>query len=181
MTNERQHLEADGEVDDLVSNTYCELADEHTPDDLNKAILRQAARAMHPHYSRPASWTRPAAWAATIAIALAITLQLVRGPTPAGVAGDMPQAPNTQEVLEVNGSIDVYGAEPPPAGILTDGISKAASATGSARGCNDATRVAPATWLACIRELDGAGLSGEAERQREQLARAFPDFEAPRN
>lgn len=181
MTNERQHLETDGETDDLVSNTYRELADEHTPDDLNKAILRQAARAVHPNYSHPASWTRPVAWAATIAIALAVTLQLVRGPTPAGVTDDMPSAPGTQEALEVNGSIDVYGAEPPPAGILAGGLSTAASATGSARGCNDATKVAPATWLACISELDAAGLSDEAERQREQLARAFPDFEAPRD
>ncbi|MCH7820831.1 MAG: hypothetical protein IIA07_02340 [Proteobacteria bacterium] len=181
MTNERQHAETDGEADDLVSDTYRDLADEHTPDDLNKAILRQAARAVHPHYSRPASWTRPVAWAATIAISLAVMLQMVRVPTPESVISDMPPAPDRQEALEVNGSIDIYGAEPPPVGILAGGASKAASAMGSVRGCNDESREVPAIWLACISELEEAGLSDEAEQQREQLARAFPDFEMPRD
>ena len=48
MTNERQHFETDGEADDLVSNTYRVLADEHTPDDSNKAQFLPAATPVHP-------------------------------------------------------------------------------------------------------------------------------------
>jgi hypothetical protein len=45
--------------------------------------------------------------------------------------------------------------------------------------CDDAARAQPESWQACIEMLEEAGLAEEAQRQREQLADAFPEFEAP--
>ncbi len=45
--------------------------------------------------------------------------------------------------------------------------------------CSDEARAEPESWLACIVELEQAGLAEIASRQREQLATAFPDFEQP--
>ena len=42
----------------------------------------------------------------------------------------------------------------------------------------DATRD-PETWLACIEELEAAGLTDAAAEQRRLLADAFPEFELP--
>ena len=82
MTNEREHPKSVHETDALVSKTYADMADERTPDRLNKLVLRKAANAARPQYSRSMRWMRPAAWAATIAICLAITLQVTKVPVP---------------------------------------------------------------------------------------------------
>jgi hypothetical protein len=43
-------------------------------------------------------------------------------------------------------------------------------------GCEASARDKPETWLECIAKLEEAGLDDEANRQREMLREAFPDF-----
>ena len=97
MTNEREHLDAGDVTDRQVSRSYRELAGERTPERLNQAILKKAAKAALPPYSRSIHWTRPVAWAATIAICLAITLQVTRVPTPDAVPSGLPASTELEE------------------------------------------------------------------------------------
>lgn len=76
MSNERKNP-AD---DPLVADAYSALAQEQTPEHLNKRVLRMAAREGRTPYSRARSWLRPAAWAATIGLSFAIVLELTRLP-----------------------------------------------------------------------------------------------------
>lgn len=48
-----------------------------------------------------------------------------------------------------------------------------------ASGCDEEAKARPETWHACILSLEEAGMPEIAERMREQLAEAFPDFEVP--
>lgn len=80
MSNERD--KAAEFADETVSRTYRETADERAPDHLDRAVLKQAARAARPGYARSRAWTRPLAWAATIALSVAIVLELTRVPAP---------------------------------------------------------------------------------------------------
>lgn len=93
MNDERQHPGSGGETNSAVSRAYSELADERLPERLNKAVLKRAAAANRPSYSRSIQWTRPLAWAATIAICLAITLQVARVPISESVTYELPAAP----------------------------------------------------------------------------------------
>ena len=47
--------------------------------------------------------------------------------------------------------------------------------------CNEDETAEPETWLECIERLDEAGRYTDAERQRELLKEAFPDFEPEAN
>lgn len=76
MSNERKNRENDP----LVADAYTTLAQEQTPDRLNKRVLRMAAREAQTPYSRARSWLRPAAWAATVGLSLALVLELTRLP-----------------------------------------------------------------------------------------------------
>jgi len=80
MTNERDM----NDVDELVSATYRELADERAPEHLNRAVLRLAAAGgAKPRAGAGwiSAWMKPVAWAATIALSLAIFLEFSELPT----------------------------------------------------------------------------------------------------
>jgi hypothetical protein len=80
MTNE-QNTE---ELDRLVSDTYRELSQEQTPEQLNQAILQMAAAANTRGGARGAlfsAWMKPVAAAATIGLTLAIVLELTEVPS----------------------------------------------------------------------------------------------------
>ena len=80
MTNERDTKEGDK----LVSETYRELADEQTPEHLNRAVLQMAAgKSTHGNALRSvfAIWMKPVAWAATIALSLAVVLEFTDLPS----------------------------------------------------------------------------------------------------
>lgn len=68
------------DTDRLVSDTYSELADEKTPDALNREILRLAAKEGRTRYSIARAWMRPVAWAATIGLSLVLVLELTNLP-----------------------------------------------------------------------------------------------------
>lgn len=83
MTEERNQPGA--ETDVLVSQAYRDIADERTPEHLDRTILRAAAKEARPRYSRSIAWTRPMAWAATITLSVALVLEVTDTPSP-GVA-----------------------------------------------------------------------------------------------
>lgn len=77
MTKERKN----DSVDELLSRTYRELADERTPEHLNSHVLRMAAKpddSEAPKNSLQRLWTKPLAWAATIGLSLAIVLEITQ-------------------------------------------------------------------------------------------------------
>lgn len=86
MIENHENLHSD--TDELVSETYRAIADERTPDYLNKAVLRDAAKAARPRYLRSVSWTRPLAWAATITLSVALVLEVSNLPAPGPEAFD---------------------------------------------------------------------------------------------
>ncbi len=69
-------------IDPLVSETYRELAEERTPEALNREVLRIAASEVRTRYAIARAWTRPLAWAATIGLSLVLVLQLADAPQP---------------------------------------------------------------------------------------------------
>lgn len=87
MTDERD--KSAPVVDEAVSRTYREIADERTPERLDRAILAEAARAARPRYARSRAWTRPLAWAATIVLSVAIVLELTQVPAPEDAAFEL--------------------------------------------------------------------------------------------
>ena len=45
--------------------------------------------------------------------------------------------------------------------------------------CGETLTASPDTWLECIEALEAQGLADAAQRERERLARTFPEFELP--
>ncbi len=86
MTEERN--QTDARADALVSQAYRDFADERTPEHLDRTILRAAAKAARPRYSRFIAWTRPMAWAATIMLSVALVLEVTNSPSPGVVSVD---------------------------------------------------------------------------------------------
>ena len=94
MTEERN--QSDARADALVSQAYRDLADERTPEHLDRTILRVAAKEARPRYSRFVAWTRPMAWAATVLLSVALVLEVTNSPSPGVVSFD--ESINTFEV-----------------------------------------------------------------------------------
>jgi len=88
MTEDRISPDIADVTDSLVTRTYREIADERSPEHLDRAILKDAAKAALPRYRRSVSWTRPMAWAATIALSVALVFEVTRVPAPDGVVFD---------------------------------------------------------------------------------------------
>lgn len=88
MTTERDTPQATAETDALVTQTYRDVADERAPDHLDRAVLKEAASAARPSYSRLRSWTRPMAWAATVMLSVALVLEVSKVPGPQSVNFD---------------------------------------------------------------------------------------------
>ncbi|NOR35373.1 MAG: hypothetical protein GQ577_01365 [Woeseiaceae bacterium] len=86
MTEERN--QTDARADTLVSQAYRDLADERTPEHLDRTILMAAAKAARPRYSRFIAWTRPMAWAATVMLSVALVLEVTNSPSPGVLSFD---------------------------------------------------------------------------------------------
>ena len=162
-----------------LSGTYRELATERTPKHLDRAVLAEAASAAKPRYSRLTKWTRPVAWAATVLLSVALVLEITRTPdAPAekreaefGAAAFDDQETDVldqaEEIMEMRALEASEDAAFAPAGRAR-----------AEPGCDERATAAAESWLACIEELEAAGLVDEAARQRERLAQAFPAFVA---
>lgn len=90
MSNERSNPDSADDGDRLVSAIYRDLANERTPQALNKSILRQATAASKQGYLRSVSWMRPMAWATTVGLCLAIVFEVTQVPPPESAVFDMP-------------------------------------------------------------------------------------------
>ncbi len=91
------------ETDRLVSDAYDELANERTPEALNREVLRLAAKEGRTSYSIARAWMRPAAWAATVGLSLVVVLELTNmpesdmAPLPESVPIDRAAAPDVSD------------------------------------------------------------------------------------
>ena len=103
MTEERYTTGSGDETDALVSQRYRELAQERTPEHLDRAVLGAAAKAARPRYSRLRSWTRPLAWAATVVLSVALVLEISKVPAPDNALFDVP---TSDAALESNAAAD---------------------------------------------------------------------------
>jgi len=102
MTEEQNTTDSAVATDAIVTQTYREIADEHTPGNLDRAILRRARRAARPRYLRSISWTRPMAWAATVMLSVALVLELTKIPTAEPVIFDDSAATFEVQQMESN-------------------------------------------------------------------------------
>ena len=156
MTQERKTTDPGAADDSRVSDIYRDTARERTPEHLDRAVLREAARAARPRYSRLRLWTRPAAWAAVVLISATLLLQVSQLQPPQDSI--MPQVPGFEE--------QVPGRElPEPAGTIDarrfdDSPARTVGASG-----------APAIEEAAIESFESAGRDAEMFRQAEDMAR----------
>ena len=89
--------------EERIRETYKQVATEQTPEHLDKTVLREAARAARPRYSKLIAWTRPMAWAATVMLSVALVLEVTRTPVPESASHDaapVPMAPAELPALE---------------------------------------------------------------------------------
>ena len=218
------------DTSELVSETYRAFADERTPEHLNRAVLRDAAKAARPRYLRSVSWTRPLAWAATITLSVALVLEVsnlpepgpeafdvtsnkleLQQPDPDTAAGAVDDARNPvlEESVPATTSVTLPQSaasnatakqmatqreleKPLPdegrleAARSREAASFAASAPATAQKamglvstavtCDETATSSAESWHECILQLESAGFPDEADRQREALREAFPDF-----
>lgn len=194
MTNERNNEDRD----QLVRDTYKELADERAPDRLNDRVLKQAAKAGRSRYSLTRAWTRPVAWAATIGLSLAIVLELTRLPqTEPDVVGiSAPDEPVPEEERATadapDASMDDFS--PKDMTLLRDAENMARVQAGANQApvavsraaekielesddaCPKKSRESAESWFACIEQLRADGRADRAASEYEKFRRKFPDF-----
>jgi len=219
MNDKRNHHSTADDNDRLVSAAYRDLANERTPQALNKSIRRRATVASKPGYLLSVSWMRPMAWAATVGLCLAIVFEMTQVPQPESAVFDMPndaaglpsaetrQSQNTRssELLEATVPLEmpsskadsVYRHKPDarqPTAVSVSAPTRSAEArltndaqpmreapnsvatNQQALHCNADDIATPVTWLECIEELEKAGLTDSAGKQRALLQESFPDF-----
>jgi hypothetical protein len=121
MTEERN--QTDARADALVSQAYRDLADERTPEHLDRTILSAAAIEARPRYSRFIAWTRPMAWAATVMLSVALVLEVTNTPSPGVVSFDETistfEAPSPEAGARDDGPVDLPEESVTPASELT--------------------------------------------------------------
>jgi hypothetical protein len=119
MTDERNITETAVDVDETVSRTYREIADECVPEQVNEAILAQSRKATRPRYARSRAWTRPLAWAATVALSAAVVLEVMQVPAPDSASFDVstPESKQYEAVADAQHDVplDVPEEEHPAA------------------------------------------------------------------
>ena len=188
MTEERKITDAGAADDARISELYRDIARERAPEHLDKAVLREAARAAQPRYSRLRLWTRPAAWAAVVLISATLLLQVSQLQPPHDSTVPAVEEAAIESLESAGRDDDMFrqaedmariqqGPNEAPQPAALRAVAAPASRS-SAPACDDDERAAPETWLRCILALEEAGMDEAAERERALLKEAFPDFEA---
>ncbi len=189
MTNKGDKLPNE-EHDPEVSARYRALANETTPETLDRMILRSAHKAVdNSRFSGwGTSWYRPATFLATLGLSLALLLEIsdfqVFDPPPdvtlqpgANVFQDA--ADNAaRNVREVDANADESlqlsnGSKNEPDAITT--TLPTSSAT-DGQHCSDEQLALPETWWQCIQELRETGLQAAAESELANLHKTFPQY-----
>ncbi len=125
MTEERKTPDPKAAEDRKVSDLYRDVARERTPRHLDEVVLREAARAARPRYSRLRLWTRPAAWAAVVLLSATLLLQVSQDELPRDHAA--PQSLELQDAAAGRES----AAPRSRAELQVDDLGSAAKATGT--------------------------------------------------
>jgi len=155
MTRDRNAPQPAAETDALVTRTYRETADERAPDHLNRTVLKEAASAARPRYSRLRSWTRPMAWAATVMLTVALVLEVTKVPTPQGITFDEPAVKIKADAPEPD-STDTAPANPSEGRILEDEVLEEAIRPATPPGGSSSTAV--------VTRLQAEALNANAEQ-----------------
>ncbi len=184
------------ENDQLVSDTYRELADERTPDYLDARVLRAASGNGRTPYAMARGWTRPLAWAAVIALSFAIVLELTQvtppesrpqerhSPVPTDATAtdfaprDMESLRQAEDLARLQAgperTLDVPAPEATPAKSPTSSDVEQSIVTEPA--CAADIRNSAETWFDCIEDLRESGRLEQATQEYEQFQKIFPDF-----
>lgn len=195
--NQHNDMDIDSQVDPMVSDQLRALADETTPNDLDRAVMREAKRALSADNRRGSfgAWFRPVAFMATIGLSLVIILDLtdrsIFAPDPDPSvelrstatlnelkrreklsAGDAftAKSEKAREHLQ-DLEVDYDASAPQPS---TDAVLQTPPAE-----CSDVEKSAAQTWWQCIESLREAGQLEAANRQLENLRNQFPEFVPP--
>ncbi len=190
MTERRTTPDPGAAQDAQVSETYRGVARENAPDHLDRTILDAAAREARPSYFRLRLWTRPAAWAAVVLLSVAIIMQTNQDPVtldvdsaPAYNPGADPKSAEMQTLKSDPGSADAQQLRVRDEELLERAEEMARTLEGQteqpAPACDETARATPESWLECIVGLEESGAFDAARVERELLADAFPDFDAP--
>ena len=166
-------------ADPAVSEAYRSVANERAPAELDKTVLRAAARELD--RDRWFGWFvpyfRPAAFAATACLCLAVVLELnqtvtsVPDPALDGDAADMVDdfASAAAEGASRFREIGATATE-------TTQLSQTTGAAAGPRYCDDDAVATAESWWRCVQDLRAAGRLAEAGSEARRLLEAHPDF-----
>ena len=177
--------------DQLVSDTYRDMAVERTPEALDRTILDTAGRQARGAGSSPWRFTgyRRVALVATIGLSLALVLELSRmtaidspplDDLPA-VPVDIFEAAGEQTATEIErlGTGMSSSVPPAPAEALPAATEAEPSLLPAEEQCGEDDRATPSQWWACIEGLEQRGLTASAERELRELLQTYPAFSIP--
>ena len=178
MSNDYDDPQLGDIVDEKVSRTYREIADERAPASLNERVLRDARSHAKGGYSSAVRWLRPMAWAATVGLSLAIVIQLTTLP---GVEPPAAPIPRSLPESDAAGRVDEIAPDkldrrvaPAVAEPAADGPRRTAPAAASG---SDAFAITDAPLLDQARDM--AVERTATEREAGAAAAAAPKEERP--
>ena len=182
------------ESDPEISIRYRALANETTPKELDKIVLRTARKAVRNSPSGwSAAWYRPAGVVATLGLSLALFLQFNQSQLPAlpadpgarasspAAAGVFQDAANDAAIsIRESGAIADESLQLSNTGTnYSTAIAGSEISAGSAarlQHCNDEQIVLPDQWWQCIQELRKSGRPDDADVELAYLHEIFPDY-----
>lgn len=189
--------------DAALGNHYRAIADETPPQSLDQAVLGRARRAATRSRSLfgPAGWYRPAAFAATLVLGVFMLLQLseigILQPITANAPDEtvdaavpvrsFPEAAEREAARirslaegsnSSNSSDNTRTASPGPA-MMSPAERSPAPDRNARDGCSEAEESTAGSWYRCILALEDAGFSQAAEREMNELLKAYPRFALP--
>jgi hypothetical protein len=143
-------------VPGAISDLYREFATERPPESLDQSVLAEARRAVRKQNAPTLAWYRPVVFIGLFGLSLALLIEFsLLSPV------EPDTGPESQDAVDP-------GAET----VLTSKLE-----------CTAEEREEPATWWACIQELEAAGNTSAAEEELQSLLSAYPGFRssAPAN
>ena len=138
-------------VPGTVSDLYRATATEKPPETLDQTVLAEARSALRKQSVPGVPWYRPAIFIGLFGLCLALLIEFsVISKTGPG------------NELEMQETIDP----------------SAESVISPKEACSEDERADPATWWACIQELEAAGSTSAAEEELRRLLSDYPGFES---
>ena len=200
MNQDRDRPEAT-EIDPQVSVHYESLADENTPPELDRVVMREAARAVQADNRSGAfrPWFRPVAFMATVGLSLAIILELsetgiLSPPTelsreterPDSVQSAVESAPdNAAGTRTASSAADDLRRQKSmvkqssKTAALDAAVVTARDVQLTATQCTGEQKSDADEWWKCIEELRQSGFAGPADLELDGLREEFPEFQPP--